>query len=73
MSHWFASQDEAVDISQAPVDTELSKSEFWQAIQSLTRRSLVEKVQVGARSLFLLNPIFQQYIQSKPNLTSGKL
>lgn len=45
--------------------SELSRSDFWQAIQSLARRGLVEKVLVGGRSKFLLNPVFQQYIQSK--------
>ncbi|CBN57088.1 hypothetical protein OSCI_3310021 [Kamptonema sp. PCC 6506] len=38
---------------------------MWQVIQSLTRRSLVEKVQVEARSMFLINPVFKAYIQSK--------
>ncbi len=61
----LATQNEAVDISQQPADSELSKSEFWQAIQSLARRGLVEKVLVGVRSKFQINPVFQQYIQSK--------
>ena len=73
VSHWLANQDKAVDISQAPADIELSKSEFWQAIQPLARRGLLEKVQVGVGALFLLNPVFQQYIQSKSNPTSIKL
>ncbi|MEG4806296.1 ATP-binding protein [Microcoleus sp. F8-D3] len=73
VSHWLASQDKAVDISQAPADIELSKSEFWQAIQSLARRGLLEKVQVGVGALFLLNPVFQQYIQSQSNPSSIKL
>jgi hypothetical protein len=63
--YWLASQNEAVDISQQPTDSDLSKSEFWQAIQSLARRGLVEKVLVGARSKFQINPVFQQYIQSQ--------
>jgi NB-ARC domain len=65
VSYWLASQAQAVDISQQPANSELSKSEFWQAIQSLVRRGLVEKMQVGARSHFHLNPIFKQYIQSQ--------
>lgn len=65
VSYWLATQNEAVDISQQPADSELSKSEFWQAIQSLARRGLVEKVLVGGRSKFQINPVFQQYIQSK--------
>jgi len=67
VSQWLASQDDAVDISQPPADRELSKSELWQAIQSLARRGLVEKVQVGARAMFQINPIFKSYIQSKSN------
>ncbi len=65
VSQWLASQDDAVDISQPPADRELSHSEFWQAIQSLARRGLVEKVQVGGRSLFFLNPVFKAYIQCR--------
>ncbi|TAH17572.1 MAG: ATPase, partial [Oscillatoriales cyanobacterium] len=63
--YWLASQNEAVDISRQPADSELSRSELWQAIQSLARRGLVEKMLVGARSKFQINPVFQQYIQSK--------
>ncbi|MFE1745969.1 NB-ARC domain-containing protein [Coleofasciculus sp. H7-2] len=67
VSYGLASQAEAVDISQQPADNALSKSESWKAIQSLARRGLVEKVQVGARSHFHLNPVFKAYIQSKFN------
>ena len=66
--YWLASQNEAVDISRQPADSELSQSEFWQAIQSLGRRSLVEKVLVGGRSMFFLHPVFKAYIQRKLNL-----
>ena len=65
VSEWLASQDDAVDISQPPADSELSRSQLWQAIQSLTRRGLVEKIQVGGRSLFFLNPVFKAYIQCR--------
>jgi hypothetical protein len=44
---------------------ELSRSQLWQAIQSLARRGLVEKVLVGGRSQFQINPVFKEYIQSK--------
>ncbi|WP_341734947.1 ATP-binding protein [Microcoleus sp. EPA2] len=65
VGYWLATQAEAVDISQQPADSELSKSEFWHAIQSLARRGLLEKVQVRGRSLFLLNPVFKAYIQCR--------
>ena len=68
LGYWLATQNEAVDISQQPADSELSKSEFWQAIQSLGRRSLVEKVLGGGRSMFFLHPVFKAYIQRKLNL-----
>jgi len=68
VGYWLATQNEAVHISQQPADSELSKSEFWQAIQSLGRRSLVEKVLVGGRSRFFLHPVFKAYIQRKLNL-----
>ncbi len=63
--YWLATQTEAVDISRQPTDSDLSKSEFWQAIQSLARRGLVEKVLVGSRSKFQIDPVFKAYIQSK--------
>jgi len=68
VGYWLATQNEPVDISQQPADSELSKSEFWQAIQSLGRRSLVEKVLVGGRSMFFLHPVFKAYIQRQLNL-----
>jgi len=66
--YWLAAQNEAVDISRQPTDSDLSQSEFWQAIQSLARRGLVEKVLVGTRSKFFLHPVFKAYIQRKLNL-----
>lgn len=66
--YWLATQNETVDISRKATDSELSQPEFWQAIQSLARRGLVEKVLVETRSMFLLNPVFKAYIQCKLNL-----
>jgi NB-ARC domain len=61
--HWLASQNEPVDISQKSNDSGFSKSELWQVIQSLTRRSLVEKIPIETRSIFVINPVFKAYIQ----------
>lgn len=58
----LAHQQQAIDISQQLADCEFSKTELLQAIQSLVRRGLVEKISEGERSLFELNPVFQQYI-----------
>ncbi len=56
------SEDEAVEISRQPGLSEISQSELWDAIQSLVRRGLAEKVIAGGRSRFLLNPVFKKYI-----------
>jgi predicted transcriptional regulator len=60
---WLASQNEAVDISQPSGLREFSKSELTEAMQSLGRRGLVEKVTTGGRGLFQINRIFQEYIK----------
>ncbi|WP_354636151.1 ATP-binding protein [Planktothricoides raciborskii] len=52
------SEYESVDISQASGLREFAKSELTEAMQSLGRRGLVEKVTTGGRSRFLLNPVF---------------
>ena len=72
VSHWLAHENEPVDISQKPTDSELSQSEIWQAIQSLGRRGLVEKVHEEARSRFFLNPVFQEYIKLNSNSLRSK-
>ncbi|MEA5535590.1 NB-ARC domain-containing protein [Crocosphaera sp. XPORK-15E] len=60
--NWLASQNERVNIAQKPTNSELSKSEFLQAIKSLMRRGLVDKVPIDKRSHFKIHPIFKQYI-----------
>ncbi len=60
---WLASQNEAVDISQASGLREFSKSELTEAMQSLGRRGLVEKISERGRGLFQINRIFQEYIK----------
>ncbi|MDJ0516210.1 MAG: ATPase [Trichodesmium sp. MO_231.B1] len=65
VTYWLASQNEPVNICQRPTNKELSKSEFLQAIQSLCRRSLVEKKELETQSVFHLNSIFKQYIITK--------
>jgi NB-ARC domain. len=61
--YWLANQDQPVNISQKPANIELSKSQLLQAIQSLIRRNLIEKVEAEGRSMFLLNLVFKAYIQ----------
>lgn len=63
--NWLSTQDQPVNIFQKPTNIELSKPQLLQAIQSLIRRNLIEKVEAEGRSLFRLNPIFQCYIKQK--------
>ncbi|MBE9145235.1 NB-ARC domain-containing protein [Planktothrix mougeotii] len=60
--NWLATQDQSVNIAQKPANLELSKPEFMQAIQSLIRRDLIEKVQIETRSMFHINPVFKAYM-----------
>jgi len=58
------SEYEAVDISQPPGLREFAKSELTEAMQSLGRRGLVEKISEGGRSRLLVNPVFKQLQQN---------
>ena len=53
---WLANQIKAVEISKKPALLELSPSEFLKAVESLRRRSLIEKVQKGDRAIFTVQP-----------------
>ncbi len=55
---WLATQDQPVKISQKPPEL-LSDADFLKAIQSLKRRSLVEKI-----SGFTLQPAIKQYVKN---------
>ncbi len=59
---WLANQDQPVKISQKPPEL-LSDQEFLKAIQSLKRRSLLEK-----SSGLTLQPVIKQYVK---NLSSN--
>jgi len=61
---WLANQIKAVEISKKPGLLELSPSEFLKAVESLRRRSLIEKVQKGDRTLFKLQPAIAEYIKT---------
>ena len=65
--HWLANQTEAVEKFPKTANLDLSTSEFWAAIQSLTRRCLVDKFPSETLSYFQVNPIFKSYLQRNPN------
>ncbi len=56
---WLATQDQPVKISQKPPELLLSDVDFLKAIQSLKRRSLVEKT-----SGFTIQPALKQYVKN---------
>ncbi|MCT7971718.1 NB-ARC domain-containing protein [Laspinema olomoucense] len=58
---WLWIQDEPIAISQNYANLEVSQSKFWQIIQSLNRRCLVEKVAM-TEPAFQLNYIVKAYL-----------
>jgi len=61
---WLANETAAVEISNKPRDLELSPSEFLKAVESLRRRSLIEKVQKGDRTLFAVQRAIAEYVKT---------
>ncbi|MEG3980162.1 NB-ARC domain-containing protein [Microcoleus sp. T3B2] len=68
---WLASETAPVSLSKVPENLQLSRSQFWQVMQSLGRRSLIEKIPEGDRTFFTLCPILKEYVKtnySRPNI-----
>ncbi|MEG4802408.1 NB-ARC domain-containing protein [Microcoleus sp. ARI1-B5] len=67
---WLASETAPVSLSKVPENLQLSRSQFLKVMQSLGRRSLVEKIQEGDRTFFTLAPVLKEYVKinySRPN------
>ena len=62
---WLANQEETVDFVRIPGDLPCARADFFPAMQSLARRCLVEKVQLGERSVFSVAPVVKAYVQQK--------
>jgi len=62
---WLASATAPVSISKVPENLQLSRSQFLKVMQSLGRRSLVEKIQEGDRTFFSLGPVLKEYVKTK--------
>jgi hypothetical protein len=70
---WLASESETapVSISKVPENLQLSRSQFLKVMQSLGRRSLIEKIPEGDRIFFRLGPVLKEYVNtnySRPNI-----
>ncbi|WP_293146817.1 MULTISPECIES: ATP-binding protein [unclassified Microcoleus] len=62
---WLASEVEPVEISKISANLELSPSTLLQAVQSLGRRLLIEKVKQGEKTLFTLQPVLMEYVKNQ--------
>jgi len=70
---WLASETAPVSLSKVPENMQLSRSQFLKVMQSLGRRSLVEKIQEGDRTFFTLDPVLKEYVKTNyfnPNCDS---
>jgi hypothetical protein len=68
---WLASETAPVSLSKVPENMQLSRSQFLKVMQSLGRRSLVEKIPEGDRTFFSLAPILKEYVKTnyfRPNI-----
>jgi len=68
---WLASETAPVSISKVPENLQLSRSQFLKVMQSLGRRSLIEKIPEGDRTFFTLDPVLKEYVKtnySRPNI-----
>jgi DNA-binding IclR family transcriptional regulator len=68
---WLASATAPVSISKVPENLQLSRSQFLKVMQSLGRRSFVEKIPEGDRTFFSLGPVLKEYVNtnySRPNI-----
>ena len=61
---WLASETAPVSLSKVPENMQLSRSQFLQVMQSLGRRSLVEKIPEGDRTFFTLAPVLKEYVKT---------
>ncbi|MCC3570517.1 MAG: ATPase [Microcoleus sp. PH2017_40_RAT_O_B] len=67
---WLASETAPVSLSKVPENMQLSRSQFLKVMQSLGRRSFVEKIPEGDRTFFTLGPVLKEYVKtnySRPN------
>ena len=61
---WLASETAPVSLSKLPENLQLSRSQFLKVMQSLGRRSLIEKIQEGDRTFFTICPVLKEYVKT---------
>lgn len=60
---WLASESAPVSIAKLRENMQLSRSQLLKIMQSLGRRSLIEKFQEGDRTFFTLGPVLKEYVK----------
>ncbi|MEQ9354723.1 NB-ARC domain-containing protein [Coleofasciculus chthonoplastes] len=63
--YWLASQEKAVELPAHPTDLPVSDYDLLKAVQSLLKRSLIEKVKDKGRSHFSLPPAIKEYVNNQ--------
>ncbi len=61
----LATQGEPMEISQLSTDLQLSPPALLQALESLGRRLLIEKVKQDEKTLFTLEPVLMEYVKNQ--------
>ena len=61
---WLASETAPVSIAKLRENMQLSRSQLLKIMQSLGRRSLIEKIQEGDRTFFTLGPVLKEYVKT---------
>jgi hypothetical protein len=67
---WLASETAPLSITKLRENMQLSRSQLLKIMQSLGRRSLIEKIPEGDRTFFSLGPVLKEYVKtnySRPN------
>ena len=60
---WLASETAPVSLAKLRENMQLSRSQLLKIMQSLGRRSLIEKIQEGDRTFFTLGPVLKEYVK----------
>jgi hypothetical protein len=62
--YWLANQPEVLESSGTIPNIGLSQSQFWETIQSLMRRCLVDKLPSETSFYFKVNSVFESYLKT---------
>ena len=68
--YWLANQTEVLENSLKIPKISFSQSQFWETIQSLMRRCLVDKLSSATSSYFKVNSVFESYLKKNTGTKS---